>query len=60
MTLPPSAFLYLGDTSTDMETAIAAGMYPVGVTWGFRTAEELREGGARALIDKPREVLDLL
>jgi phosphoglycolate phosphatase len=60
MKLLPSDFLYLGDTSTDMETAVAAGMYPVGVTWGFRTAEEIRKAGARSLINKPREVLELL
>jgi phosphoglycolate phosphatase len=60
MGLPPSSFLYLGDTNTDMKTAVAAGMYPVGVTWGFRPAEELREGGARALIDKPSELMGLL
>ena len=32
MNVPPSAFLYLGDTNTDMETAVAAKMFPVGVT----------------------------
>ena len=60
MGLLPSSYLYLGDTNTDMRTAVAAGMYPVGVTWGFRTAEELREGGARVLIDKPSELMGLL
>jgi len=58
--LQPSDFLYLGDTSTDMQTAIAAGMYPVGVTWGFRTKAELLENGARTIIDKPMELLELL
>lgn len=29
--------ILLGDTGTDMKTANAAGMYPVGVLWGFRT-----------------------
>lgn len=58
--LPPAAFLYLGDTNTDMQTATAAGMFPVGVTWGFRTVEELQTNGARALIDGPLELLRLL
>lgn len=31
----------------------AAGMIPVGVTWGFRGAGELREAGAAHLIDPP-------
>ena len=52
--------VYLGDTSTDMQTANAAGMYAVGATWGFRTAEELTEHGAKVLIDHPRQLLDLL
>ena len=39
--LPAEVFLYLGDTATDMKTAVAAGCFPVGVLWGFRTEEEL-------------------
>ncbi len=58
--LPPHSFLYLGDTNTDMQTAIAAGMFPVGALWGFRPAAELREAGARSLATHPRDVLKLL
>jgi phosphoglycolate phosphatase len=43
-----------------MRTAEAAGMYAVGVLWGFRTPEELRENGARILISHPSELLNLL
>jgi phosphoglycolate phosphatase len=56
----PSRFLYLGDTNTDMVTASAAGMYGLGALWGFRTADELLASGARALVEKPRNVLDHL
>ena len=56
----PSHFIYLGDTAIDMKTAIAAGMYPVGALWGFRTGKELLESGARALIKRPQEILNLL
>lgn len=58
--IPPDAFLYLGDTATDMKTAVASGCFPVGVLWGFRTEEELRDNGARAIVKKPLDVLDLL
>jgi phosphoglycolate phosphatase len=58
--LPPEKFYYLGDTNTDMRTADAAGMYAVGVLWGFRGAQELKENGADALIEKPVELLELL
>jgi phosphoglycolate phosphatase len=57
--VPPAEFVYLGDTNTDMQTAIAAGMYPVGALWGFRTAEELTTSGARVLLDRPLELLDV-
>lgn len=50
--------LYLGDTSVDMETATRAGMYAVGVLWGFREEKELRESGARLLIREPMELME--
>lgn len=52
--------LYIGDTATDMQTALAAGMFPVGVEWGFRSKEELQKNGARALVEHPGEILNLL
>lgn len=56
----PEEILYLGDTDVDMRTAVGAGMYPVGVTWGFRPAGELTAAGAAALIAHPLELLELL
>jgi phosphoglycolate phosphatase len=58
--IPPGEWLYVGDTGTDMRTAAAAGMYPVGVTWGFRTERELRDNGAGTLISRPGDLLELL
>ncbi|MHC4423215.1 MAG: HAD family hydrolase [Planctomycetota bacterium] len=58
--IPPPLFLYLGDTNTDMQTANSAGMYAAGALWGFRTAEELRENGAKTLVESPQDVLRLL
>jgi len=55
--LPASDFLYLGDTMTDMQTAAAAGMFPLGALWGFRTAEELWSHGAKAVASSPAQVL---
>jgi phosphoglycolate phosphatase len=56
----PARCLYLGDTSTDMETAVAAGMVPVGALWGFRDREELESHGARAVIARPLDLIPLL
>jgi phosphoglycolate phosphatase len=53
----PDRFLYFGDTNTDMRTGRGAGMFTVGVTWGFRPREELLENGAQALVERPAEVL---
>jgi phosphoglycolate phosphatase len=58
--ITPGEFLYIGDTDTDMNTAVAAGMYPIGVLWGYRTADELLAAGAEALISKPIDLLKML
>jgi len=49
--------LYVGDSSTDMDTARGAGLVSVGVLWGFRSKEELLEHGAHHLVERPRELL---
>jgi phosphoglycolate phosphatase len=56
----PGQCLYVGDSGVDMRTAVNAGMYPVGVLWGFRDADELTAAGAKTLIKKPSELLTLL
>ena len=56
----PSEVLYLGDTGVDMKAAAAAGMFPVGALWGFRDAKELKSCGARVLIRRPEQLLELL
>jgi len=53
-------FLYLGDTPTDMRTALGAGMHPVGVSWGFRPIDELRHAGAARILDRPLELMELV
>jgi phosphoglycolate phosphatase len=58
--VPPEATLFVGDTPVDVATARAARMTSVGVGWGFRSAQQLREAGARHLIDAPERLMDLL
>jgi phosphoglycolate phosphatase len=55
----PENILYVGDSDIDMKTACNAGMYPVGVTWGFRSRQELLDNGAKVLIDNPSVLIDL-
>ena len=52
--------LYGGDSGVDIETAAAAGVRSAGVTWGFRDRAELIAAGARHLVDRPGELLELL
>ncbi|MCP3139802.1 HAD family hydrolase [Pyxidicoccus xibeiensis] len=56
----PGVCGFVGDTSIDMDTARAAGMYGVGVTWGFRDVSELRAHGARAVATTADELLAAL
>jgi len=58
--LPSKTFVFLGDTGTDMKTATTAGCYPVGVLWGFRSENELKDNGASAIIRNPLELLDII
>lgn len=60
MQVAPDKALYLGDSGSDMTTAIAAGTGAVGVSWGFRDRSELLAAGANYIIDKPNELLELL
>ena len=60
MGLPPSRFLFVGDSAVDMKTATAAGMHSVGVAWGFRGPKELLANGCRTLVDHPLDILPLL
>lgn len=58
--IQPSQCIYMGDSEVDAMTARNAGMYGVGVLWGFRTAEDLRSAGVRELIERPSDILKLL
>lgn len=57
---PAGECLYLGDSDVDMQTAVAAHLFPVAALWGFRGRAELEAAGAAALVERPAEVLELL
>ncbi len=56
----PENCFFIGDSDVDMQTAVAAGMRAIGVSWGMRSAQELREHGAERVIDQPSELIALL
>ena len=57
LALPPERIAYLGDSGIDMQTAVRAGMHPIGALWGFRSRTELVASGAAAVIESPDELL---
>ncbi len=52
--------LYIGDSSIDMQTARNSGVKGVGVSWGFRSVEELKQNGADYIVHQPSEILDVV
>lgn len=60
LSLTPPQTLLVGDSDIDILTAHAAGIESVGVSWGFRSIERLKEAGAARILNHPREILTLL
>ena len=56
----PCETMHIGDSGVDMQTAHAAGVKAVGVSWGFRSREELEQHGADVIVDMAVQVLELL
>jgi phosphoglycolate phosphatase len=56
----PSAAVYVGDTSVDIEAARAAGLRGVAVSWGFRDRSVLAAAEPDHIIDRPSALLDLV
>ncbi|MFZ5428571.1 MAG: HAD family hydrolase [Thermodesulfobacteriota bacterium] len=57
--IAPDEFVFVGDSPMDMKCGLDAGMTPVGVAWGFRERAALKAAGAKAIIDRPEELLKL-
>lgn len=47
---------YVGDSEVDVQTAAAAEMPCVSVSWGFRSVDQLQEAGATTIVDTPAEL----
>ena len=50
----------VGDTATDMKTASASGIIGIGALWGFREKSELLSSGAKKVVSRPLQLLELL
>ena len=58
--LNPEQVLMVGDTSYDMEMAVAAKIDAVGITYGAHSSEQLLSSGANHLVDDFQELLGWL
>ena len=52
--------VYVGDSDVDVQTAKNAGLKCIGVTWGFRSEEELLEAGAEYIAHSAEETVDIV
>jgi phosphoglycolate phosphatase len=50
----------IGDTSFDMEMAVAAGVTAIGVNWGYHPPAELAAAGATQVLNSPAELIGSL
>ena len=48
--------VYCGDSNVDMQTGLNAGVRTIGVTWGFRSREELAAFSPWLLAENPAEI----
>ncbi len=60
MNSEPGRILFVGDSNNDILTAQAAGMLPLGVTWGYGRLETEAVEGDYPIIHKPLALLDHL
>lgn len=56
----PSECAFVGDSGMDMAVAGNSGCIAVGATWGFRTVDELKQNGAKFLLNTPNEIIKLV
>lgn len=54
--IPPEEFVFIGDSHVDMQTAKNAGLFALGVSWGYREEAVLWENGADAVVRTPEEL----
>lgn len=58
--LKTEEILFVGDSDIDMQTANNANMFAVGVSWGYRTEQELKNSGAKLVINNPSELIEIV
>ena len=60
LNIPPEECIYIGDSNVDVQTARNAGISFCGVTWGFRSEQELLSEGAASIAHTTEELKELI
>ena len=58
--IKPEEVLYCGDSDVDIQTGNNAGVKTIAVTWGFRTADQLKAHNPWRMIDNTSEICDIV
>lgn len=56
----PQEICFVGDSHIDMQTGKNAGMHPIGVAYGYKPVEVLRENGAAYIASTPSEIAEIV
>ncbi len=57
--LNPDEICFVGDSHIDMQTGTNAGMHVIGVSYGYKPVEVLKENGAQYIADKATDILKI-
>lgn len=60
LNIKANEIVFVGDTPTDIKTAKNAGMISIGVSWGYRSVEELQDADANFIAKTPEHLTKLL
>lgn len=58
--IDPARCVFVGDDRRDVEAGRAAGLYTVAVQWGYLDGGDPRAFGADAVVEHPRQLMELL
>lgn len=58
--ISPRDIIFVGDTPTDIKTAKSAGMFSIGVSWGYRSVDELKTAQADIIARDPKHLAEIL
>ncbi len=59
LSIKPENTVWIGDSNVDIESARNLGCLGIGVTWGFRPADNLISAGADIILNKPEDILKI-